>query len=113
MSIKSERIGSDYVREISKIIRDEVDDESIKAITVTYVRVTEDLSYAKVYITTLLEDKKNTILEQLNKAAPFIRTHLADRVKLRHTPELEFVYDDSISYGEKIENIIDKINENK
>jgi len=47
----------------------------------------------------------------MNKAAPFIRTCLAERVDVRHTPELEFIYDTSIEYGQKIEQIIDEIKE--
>jgi len=57
MSIKAERIGSSYVREISAILREEVHDESIKKISITYVKVSDDLSYARVYFTTLEKEK--------------------------------------------------------
>ena len=74
---------------------------------------TNDLSHAKVYFTVLDEEKKKTTLEALNGAASFIRGKLSERVEIRHTPELKFIYDDSIEYGERIEKIIDKIHENE
>lgn len=111
MSIKIERIGSNLVKEISYILANEVKDNDIKFVTVTDVKVTNDLSYAKVYFTVLDNEKRKTTLEALNSAKGFIRRKLADRVDVRHIPELEFVFDESIEYGKKIENIIDKIHE--
>ena len=93
----------------------EIKDEDIKFVTITGVDTTSDLSYAKVYFTVLDETKKETTLEALNGAASFIRSKLAERVEIRHTPELKFIYDTSIEYGNHIEEIIDSINkeENK
>ena len=87
----------------------------MKFVTITGVDTTSDLSYAKVYFTVLDETKKETTLEALNGAASFIRSKLAERVEIRHTPELKFIYDTSIEYGNHIEEIIDSINkeENK
>ena len=93
----------------------EIKDEDIKFVTITGVDTTSDLSYAKVYFTVLDETKKETTLEALTGAASFIRSKLAERVEIRHTPELKFIYDTSIEYGNHIEEIIDSINkeENK
>ena len=112
MSIKIERIGSNLVKEISYILASEVKDNDIKFVTVTDVKVTNDLSFAKVYFTVLDDEKRDSTLEALNSAKGFIRKELASRVDIRHIPELEFVFDKSIEYGKKIENIIDKIHEN-
>lgn len=112
MSIKIERIGSNLVKEISYILANEVKDNDIKFVTVTDVKVTNDLSFAKVYFTVLDDEKRDSTLEALNSAKGFIRKELASRVDIRHIPELEFVFDESIEYGKKIENIIDKIHEN-
>ena len=57
----------------------------------------------KVYFTVLDKDKKKKVLEDINNAASFIRGKLSERIEIRHTPELKFIYDDSIEYGEKIE----------
>ena len=58
-----------------------------------------------------IQNKKNETEEALKKASPFIRTKLAEKIDIRHTPELKFIYDTSIAYGEHIEKIIDEINE--
>ena len=114
-NIKIERLNHAFQEEISMILMTEIKDEDIKFVTITGVDTTSDLSYAKVYFTVLDETKKETTLEALNGAASFIRSELAERVEIRHTPELKFIYDTSIEYGNHIEEIIDSINkeENK
>ena len=68
---------------------------------------------AMQYCIVLDENKKDSTLKALNDAKKFIRRVLADRVDVRHIPELEFVYDESIEYGKKIENIIEDIHNNE
>jgi ribosome-binding factor A len=110
MSVKNERINSNMQRELSYILNNEVKNPNIKFITVTACDVTSDLGFAKVYFTTL-GDAKET-LKALKSAKGFIRRTLADRIELRHIPDLEFIYDKSIEYGKKIEEIIEEIHEN-
>lgn len=112
MSVKIDRLNNLFVEEISKIIHNEVKDKDIGFVTITDVRITNDLSFAKVYFTTLDEDHKK-VLNSLNKASGFIRSLLCDRVQIRKMPEIHFVYDESIEYGKKIEDIIDRINNEK
>lgn len=109
MSIKIERIASNLVKEISYILATEVKDNDIKFVTVTDCKVTNDLSFAKVYVTVLNEDKRDITLKALNNASSFIRGKLFDRVDIRHIPQLTFVYDESIANAEKIEDIIEQI----
>ena len=114
MGIRIERLNHIYQEEISMILMKEIKDEHIKFVTITGVDTTNDLSFAKVYYTVLDSSKKEITEEALKKASSFIRTKLAERVDIRHTPELKFIYDTSIAYGEHIDEIIDKINkENK
>ncbi len=113
MSIKIERIASNIVKEISYILAYEVKDNDIKFVTVTDCKLSSDLSYAKIYITVLNDEKKEQTLNALKEASGFIRKELASRIDIRHTPELEFVYDESIDYGKKIEDIIEKIHEDE
>lgn len=113
MSIKIDRINSTLVKEISYILETEVKDQDIKFVTITDCKVTNDLSFAKVYFTVLKEDRKKETLKALKNASGFIRHELMDRVDIRHIPELSFVYDESIDYGKKIENIIESIHEEK
>ncbi len=110
-SIKIERLNHTIQQELSMILMTEVKDEHIKFVTITGVDTTSDLSYSKVYYTVLDQSKKETTQESLEKAQSFIRTKLAERIDIRHTPELKFIYDTSIAYGEHIEEIIEKINE--
>ena len=114
-SIKIERLNHAFQEEISMILMTEIKDEDIKFVTITGVETTSDLSYAKVYFTVLDDTKRKSTLEALNGAASFIRGKLAERVEVRRTPELKFIYDTSIEYGNHIEEIIDNINkeENK
>ena len=109
MSIKLERLGNVFTEEISKIIQTELRDESIGFVTITYTKISSDLSYAKVYFTTLDIEKKKETEAKLNNASKFIRSNLFDRVEIRKMPELTFVYDESVEYGNKIEHIIEKI----
>ena len=113
MSVKIDRIASNIVKEISYILAYEVKDADIKFVTVTDCKLSSDLSYAKIYVTVLDDSKKETTLKALKDASGFICRELAERIDIRHTPELEFVYDESIEYGKKIEDIIDKIHEDE
>lgn len=110
-SIKIERLNHAFQEEISIILMKEVKDESIKFVTITGVDTSSDLSYAKVYYTVLNEAKKEETQEALKRASSFIRTKLAERVDVRHTPELKFIYDTSIDYGNHIDKIIEEIKE--
>lgn len=110
-SIKIERLNHNYQEAISTILMREVKDADIKFVTITGVEVTSDLSFAKVYYTVLNQEKKESTKKALEKASPFIRTKLAEMVEVRHTPELRFVYDTSIAYGEHIDRLIREINE--
>lgn len=112
MSVKLERLGNAFVEEISTIINREIDDDNLKFISITYCKITNDLSYAKVYFTSL-NDNKDEVLKALNRVNKFIRGRLSEKVKIRKMPELIFVYDESIDYGKKIENIIERIHENE
>ena len=111
MSIKIDRIASNLVKEISYILMTEVKDPNVKFVTVTDCKVTNDLSYAKVYVTMLNNEFREETMNALKSASGFIRHELMDRVETRHIPVLAFVYDDSIESATKIENIIEKINE--
>ena len=111
MSVKTDRIASNIQREISYILANEIKDHDIHFVTITDCKVTNDLSYAKIYFTTLDNDDSKETEKALKNARNFIRRELADRVDIRHIPELIFTYDESIDYGKKIENIIEQINE--
>ena len=105
--VKVERAGSDIQKELSNIIFLEAKDEDFKNVVITGVEVSNDLSFAKVYFTTT--DDIEHVTKDLNNAASFFRTLLSQRLEMRHTPELKFIFDESIEYGQKIENIIKEL----
>lgn len=113
MSIKVERIENMLVKEISNVISSEVDNPDIGFVSITAVRTSSDLDFARVYFTLFDMDKKESTEKALNKSSSFIRKVLSDTIELRHVPELKFIYDESLDYSNKIESIIDKINEDK
>ena len=113
MSIKSERISDALIEQISYILETEVKNKDIKFVTITDVKVTNDLAYAKVYFTVLNKDYIKETEKALKSAAGFIRHELRDRVDIRQIPELQFIYDESIEYGQKIESILEELKENE
>ncbi len=105
-----DRIDEEYKKEISNIISFEIKDPNVTGlISVTKVKVTTDLKYAKVYVSILNAKNTNQTLEGLRKSAGFVRTELAKKVNLRNTPEIIFELDDSIEYGAKIDTILKEI----
>lgn len=110
MSIKIERLNNELQEVISEILHKEVKDPDLKFVTITGCDTTSDLSFCKVYFTVLNKDKDET-LKSLRSASSFIRGEVSKKIQIRHTPELKFIYDESIEYGNKIEKIIEKINE--
>ena len=113
MSIKIDRLNNIMVENIGKIIRTEIKDERINFATVTAVKVTNDLSFAKVYITVLNESEKDNVIKLLNKASNFIERELSKRIDIRKMPDITFVYDESIEYATNIENIIESTHNNE
>jgi len=105
---RNDRLSGEMIRVISEIIRNEVKDPRISELTsVTDVHVTEDLKYAKVFIS-VYGDIKPT-LEALKSAKGFIRREVGKRVKLRLTPELLFEQDNSIEKGIYMSSLINKV----
>ena len=112
MSIKIDRLNNSFVEKISEVLHDDIKDKTVSLVTITEARVTNDLSFVKVYFTTLNDDRKE-VLMALNKAKGFIRSKLCEKMQIRKMPEINFVYDESIDYGKKIENIIEMINKHE
>ena len=103
------RINDEMKKELALVLR-EVKDPRLKDafISITAVEVTGDLKFAKVYYSAMMGDKKE-IAKGLKNATGYIRSQLARSLNLRQTPELTFVYDDSIENGAHIEKLLEKI----
>ena len=104
------RIDEEYRKELSQIIDRELKNPNITGmISVTKVKVTNDLKYAKVYVSILNSKNIKDTLAGLKKSSGFIRSELAKRVNLRNTPELVFELDESLEYGARIDSILKEI----
>lgn len=106
------RINDEIKKEVSEIIRFELKDPRVGAITsVIKAETTNDLKYCKIFVSILGdEQRKAETMEGLKNASGFIRKQIAFRINLRNTPEFKFVLDDSLEYSIKISKIIDDIN---
>ncbi|NLC87409.1 MAG: 30S ribosome-binding factor RbfA [Clostridiaceae bacterium] len=108
------RINEELRKEISQIISYELKNpEATGLISVTKVKITPDLKYAKVYISMINTKNDEKTLEAIKKSSGFIRSEIAKRINLRITPELVFEIDDSLEYGAKIDKIIDDLKKEK
>ncbi|BDG35185.1 30S ribosome-binding factor RbfA [Parageobacillus sp. VR-IP] len=110
MNLRATRVGEQMKKELSDIIGRKLKDPRIGFVTVTDVRVTGDLQQAKVYISVLGdEEQRQNTLKGLEKAKGFIRSEIGQRIRLRKTPEIFFEIDESIEYGNRIEQLIRQI----
>ncbi len=106
---KVDRLETLVMRELSEIIRTEVKDD-LGFITITGVRMTNELSYMYAYYTVLGKpEEKKRVAEALDRANGFIKNQIALRVRMRKVPELVFKYDDAYEKGMKIDSIIRNI----
>lgn len=109
---RTDRVAELIQRKLAEIIQLEVKDPRLpRFLTVSGVKVSRDMAYAKVYITVLGDNSLGQeSAEVLNNAASYLRTVLARSIKLRIIPKLIFVYDESVEYGNRLSRLIDDVN---
>lgn len=101
---KIAHLQTNILRTLTDIYRRDVKDDAIGFMTITEVRLTNDLSYLTIYYTILgSENKREAANKALERSSKFVRSRLAQRVKMRKVPQLIFKYDESLDYGNKIE----------
>jgi ribosome-binding factor A len=104
---RAERLAEQIKEEVSLIIAGEVEDPRVGFVTVTDAKLTPDLRYAKIYVSVLgTEAEVKESLAALKHAAGFIRTQLGAVLRMRRTPELHFVYDETIETAARIEELL-------
>jgi len=107
---RPERVGDLVRTELSQLLLRHVRDPGVAQITITHVRMSKDLQQARVYyIGPDSEMDRRETARALRRTRPYLRRLLAPRLKLRHVPELAFVYDDSAERQDRIARIFDKI----
>ena len=104
------RIDEEFRKELSQLISFELKEPSVTGmVSVTKVKVTTDLKYAKVSVSILNSKNVKETLAGLKKSSGFLRSELAKRINLRNTPELVFELDESLEYGARIDKIINDL----
>lgn len=107
---RTDRIGEMIQRKLAEIIRLEIKDPRLpNFITISAVEVSRDLGHAKVYFTAFNGDPVQTTVI-LNAASSYLRTALTRTISTRTVPQLHFMYDESIEYGERLSRLIDDVN---
>ena len=106
------RINEEVKREVSNIIQNEIKDPRLTAmVSVTDVKVTRDLRYAKVFVSIFgkNDEEKNNTFVALKNASGYIRKEIGQRINLRYNPQIIFELDDSINYGMHIDELIQRV----
>lgn len=110
-SYRPESVGKAIQVALSEILHTETRDPGLSEVTITAVAMSRDLRTAKVYVSVLSGTGAQTqVLERLMGAVSFLRRALAQRVQLRHVPELVFAWDESITQGARIDQLLNSLN---
>jgi len=105
---RTDRIADTIQRELAQIIQQEIKDPRLGIVTLSLVKVSKDLAYAKIYVNVLPDESAVESVKTLNKAAGFMRGLLAKRMTTRIIPALTFVYDDTTLQASKLSKLIDR-----
>ena len=111
---RPDRVADQLRSELATLLARDVHDPGIGFVTLTRVQVSPDLQLARVFYTALGDDKTRAASRKaLERAAPFLRRQIGARLRLKRTPELTFIYDDSIAGQDRIEQILNELNETR
>jgi ribosome-binding factor A len=108
---RSERVGELLTEVIADVLREDIRDPRVTAVTITAAKVTKDLRQARIYFTILggASENKDSVLAGLKSALGFIRARIGKQLKLRFVPAIEFFYDDSVDEAERIEKLLRQV----
>jgi len=107
---RPDRVADQIRSELAELLAREVHDPGIGFVTLTRVQISPDLQSARVFYTALGDEKaRDRSGRALGRAAPFLRRQIGARLRLRRTPELRFIFDDSIAGQDRIEQLLNEI----
>lgn len=107
---RTDRVSAQLRRELGAIVHAIVREHGLPSVSVSDVEITRDMAHAKVFFTALQSERAKEALKGLSELAPEIRRELSHAVRMRHTPELHFHYDDSVDRGERIDTLLRDLN---
>jgi ribosome-binding factor A len=104
---RASRVGDQIRAELAELLAREVHDPGIGFLTITHVKVSPDLQQARVFYTTIGDEKaRKDSAKALQRATPFLKRHVGRRLQLKRVPELTWMFDDSIEKNDRIERIL-------
>jgi ribosome-binding factor A len=109
-----ERVNSLIQREISELLQRECKDPRLgSSVTITMVETAPDMRHARVFVSRIIssDEEKQETLKALDSASGFLRRELAEKLRLRHIPDLSFEWDDSMERGAHLLDLLDKVSE--
>ena len=107
--LRVQRLREEYRREVSDILR-RMKDPRLGFVTVTDVEVSNDLRHVKVFVSVLgSEEDRQRSLAVLEQARGYVRTEAGQRIRLRHTPEITFVFDPSVERGMRVMTLLSQL----
>jgi len=112
MKTRMIRINDEIARVAAELIRSEMSDPRVgSVVSVLRAETTSDLKHCKIFVSVLGdEDTQKETMGALGKAAGFIRKRVAEIINLRQTPEIKFIFDDSIKHGMRMRKLIEEVN---
>jgi len=102
------RVGSLIQQEVARIIESEFKDSTYGLITITHANVSSDLAQAKIFVVVHEKSQASSAIKFLNQEAKFLRHALANKIKLRRTPELHFYYDEVFESSNRISELLNE-----
>lgn len=107
---RPERVADILREEISQIVGYELEDPRLTMVTVTDVRLSEDLKAARVYVTVAGDEEEHRLaLSALRHAAPYVRKQLGLSLNLKRTPDIHFIRDRVEEEGERVDRLLEEI----
>lgn len=108
-SFRPERVGEQILKETIMLLMERIKDPRVATVTLTGVKVSRDLSLARIYFTLSDPDNRKAAETGLKSAAPFIRRELSQIMRLRFMPEIRFQFDESVSKGQRIDELLRQV----
>ena len=100
---RASRVGDQIRAELAELLAREVQDPGIGFLTITHVKVSADLQQARVFYTTIGDEKaRKDSAKALQRATPFLKRHVGRRLQLKRVPELTWMFDDSIEKNDRV-----------
>jgi ribosome-binding factor A len=110
MSIRTEKVAEEIRHQIAEVLKTETADMHLGLVTVTRVRISKDLKYAKIYLSFIgNKEPAETCVEKINFRKKTLRMGLSSRLHLRFMPDITFYFDDTIEYANRIDELIKQI----